>query len=367
MRFHSFYKSSVSVMLPATLVAACLWLNSAPAWAEVKLTDHDIMDRQGFSSPTPAYRFKAPENWAVTGGIRWNKPCSGDELFELVIRSTSPDGRYGFTVAPSHLVMWNDYKIINGGAMGIDPMAAQSNRQMVALVESQRNESRQQTKNTNCHVAVVEGTEQLVRNLILKARPRDARLLSIEVDPAGRKMFEDTIAAGAQVPGVTSVFDFVRVRVAYGAAGVEIEEEVMFGWNMTQQVLDDAMGGRTISQTTFVLSPHSWWAPAGELDEWRSVFRRMSNSLVAHEHWKSQTDMLRRRLAEERQRAANARNEERQRSNDEQHAKFIATIREEGILIIGPAIIKLFYATPVRSTAPNWRIGTTPMLDPAQR
>lgn len=99
-----------------------------PAGAE----PYAISDTEGFATAMTAATIDLPVGWQGQGHVAWNKPCSGNEFYEIIFLATSADGQSGIRIMPGHFISWNDVAVD-----GVDPYLAQM---AVAQSEAARNE-----------------------------------------------------------------------------------------------------------------------------------------------------------------------------------------------------------------------------------
>ncbi len=86
----------------------------ANAGTQLHLRVVEILDESGFGQPVVALRFLAPVDWRVQGGVTWNWQFSCiNELVQLGIQATSPDGSLAFEIFPTWFAEWveDDYEL----------------------------------------------------------------------------------------------------------------------------------------------------------------------------------------------------------------------------------------------------------------
>lgn len=167
-----------------------------------------ILDNEGFAAAMTAATIDLPAGWQGKGHVAWNKPCSGNEFYEIIFSATSADGQSGIRMMPGHFISWNDVAVD-----GVAPYLAQM---AVAQTEALRNQQRTQYRHSNCHVGQVTGTQQLVAQLILPKRPAGATVTAIEPNQALRATYAKTVGVPQQ--GMKSAYDAVTVHLRYGGA-----------------------------------------------------------------------------------------------------------------------------------------------------
>lgn len=304
------------------LIAAAVLAGSAAA------APFEIKDTEGFGTEMTALTLDLPDGWQGQGRIAWLKPCSANELYEVVFSAASPDGQSGMRMMPGHQIVWNDIDVT-----GTDPMFAQISLQQA---EQMRADMRQQFRDSNCHVGTAGGTDQILATLILPRRPAGVRVLRQQPDAARIAQFRQTL--GAQVPGMKTDFDAVVVDLSYpGAGGEAVVERLWLAWYRFQ---DDPAVGRIPGlpqlryQTVTVEAPVFVWAPeaqAGTLDALAAVIAGARADPV----WLEKVRTEQSRRAEERRRtqaqdntAREAARKAREEAADKRHRDFLGIIKQ---------------------------------------
>ncbi|MHA6324384.1 hypothetical protein [Roseivivax sp. CAU 1753] len=311
--------------LGAALGAVLCGVLFAASHAQAQQTrTFDIIDRQGFDAPITAYSLELPRDWSATGDILWSKPCSGNDLYEVVLTVRAPDGLAGMRILPGHQIVW-----LGAMTAGLDAALAQM---AVAQAEAQRNDLRTRFRNTNCHVGQVTGTEQLFQTLVRPARPADMRVTATTPNDAVRKQYAQTFAAAA--PGMQVYYDAVRIDMAYTLGAHPIAESLWLSWYLFQPDPADPVMAGTYQQSFVEPLRLTWVAPAR-----RAVDQATIDALVAsiriNPAWQRRVSEVQRQRAEANRRANEEswaqREADRARAEalrDADHQRFLDMIRQ---------------------------------------
>ncbi len=284
-----------------------------------------ILDNEGFAQQMTAATITLPPGWQGNGRVAWNKPCSGNEFYEILFSATSPDGQSGLRIMPGHLINWNDVDVT-----GVDPYIAQMS---VAQADALRNDQRTQFRNSNCHVGQVTSTQQLIDNLILAKRPAGAKVTAIEPNEALRATYAQTFA---NQPGGKTYYDAVIVHLTYPGANGPVAERDTLSWYMftDDPAMQVAGMPRIIYQATFVDPITLIWAPADRPAD-LALAEAALKGMQADTTWLAKVREVQNARNQQRQKdraeanaAAAAANKARQEAADKQHAAFIDMIRQ---------------------------------------
>ncbi len=181
----------------------------------------EIADNDGFGQPMTALTVQLPEGWQATGRVTWNKPCSANDMFEVIFNATTADGQSGLRIMPGHKVMWTEVRV-----QGVDPyiaqMAVQQNEQTIANM-------RTEFKNSNCHIGRVADSRQILQALVLAKRPPGARIDRIDPNPAGLAQYRAGLGA-APMTGTKLAYDAVIAQISYTGATGPMTERVWLSW-----------------------------------------------------------------------------------------------------------------------------------------
>ena len=287
---------------------------------------YQIADTEGFAVEMTAATIDLPAGWQGKGRVAWNKPCSGNEFYELVFSASSPDGLSGMRIMPGHLVSWNDVAVD-----GVEPFFANLS---VAQAEALRNDQRTQFRNSNCHVGRVSGTAQLIDVLILPKHPAGTKVAAIEPNEGLRATYAQTIGVPQQ--GMKTSYDAVIVHLTYpGTAGM-VEERLYLSWYMFADDPATRIAGMPgfIYQTTFVDPISMVWAPADRAAAELPMVQAALLGLKPNAAWLAKVREVQNARNQQRQKdraAADAAqqdaNRARQEAFDRQNAAFLDTIR----------------------------------------
>lgn len=306
-------------MFARIATAALVTLMALPLQAE----PFAIMDREGFGEVMTAITIDLPPGWTATGRIAWQKPCSGNELFEIILDARSADGLAGLRLMPGHSVQWIGASVDHT----VDPMIA---RMAVAQAESARNQMQTAFRESNCHVGQVADTPAILQTLVLPKRPQGARITRIAPD-------EDKLAAyrasiGQPVPGLVTRFDAAIVDLAWPGAGGEVVERLWLSWH---QFADDARAGYIPGlpgshfQSTTIEGMTFAWAPSTRAVEIEAVANALK-AARADPAWQARVQEVQKKRAEEQARARQQSEAERkmqEAKRDEDHRRFLEMIQ----------------------------------------
>ena len=283
-----------------------------------------VMDAQGFKEPMVAYTVDVPQDWSVEGLVAWQKPCSGNDYFEMGLIARSPDGLTGYRIMPGYQILYYDVS-----PAGLDPDLA---RMLVANNDAQLNELRTKFRGSNCYVARVTGTQQLFQNLILKNRPQGAKVLKSEQNTQVMQMYQSMF--GQTVQGMRNYFDATITALSYPLGGTPIEEIVVFSW---YAFLLDATPGIASSSSQHVVVDQirvGWINPARRAQD-ETALAGIVSSLKVDPAWQREIDAFYKKLASDRSKnneeAARQREIQRQRDEairDQQHRQFLEMITQ---------------------------------------
>jgi hypothetical protein len=68
-----------------------------------------IMDAEGFGQPVQAATILLPSDWKVESGVRWTTQLGCPQnMIQMSLKASSPDGRLGFEVFPDFTWIWYD-------------------------------------------------------------------------------------------------------------------------------------------------------------------------------------------------------------------------------------------------------------------
>ncbi|MCB1339714.1 MAG: hypothetical protein KDK24_01345 [Pseudooceanicola sp.] len=302
------------------LLTWLLWAGAAAA----QMVPYEVTDRQGFDREMVAYTLDVPRDWMVEGQVLWQKPCSGNDLYELVLTARSADGRTGIRVVPGHQILWNEAILA-----GLDPYLE---AQMKAQVEADRNRLRTQWQGSNCHVGLVRDAEALVNSFVLSQRP-GAQVLKRTPNEAMRQQYAQ-LGSGAQVPGMSVAYDAFTLELTYPLGAGPVIERVGFSWYMFQSEIRDATM-YALNQHTVVNALQLEWFATERQDADEALLKQIGASFRVNPEWQRKVGEVQQKLAEQRRQTneQNAQARERDRiqrelRNDQQHQQFLNYIQQ---------------------------------------
>lgn len=278
----------------------------------------EIKDAEGFGREIVAKTVQVPKGWQTRGRIAWNKPCSGNDLFETIFLTQSPDGRAGARIMPGYQFL-EDKAALAPGAIP---------DQMTHLILSQsegfNREMATRFRGSNCAVGTVTDTETILKAVVLRNRPPGTRVTSVQRDKGGFEALNASFGVG--MPGVRIAYDALIVEMEYARGGEPTTEWLFLSWyNFTQEPMD--MGGVVASSSHTIVEPlRLAWAPTNQardlLPKITQIFATMRNT----PDWQRRIDEIYRKDAEARRKAQ----VERDAESDRRHREFIDQIILEG-------------------------------------
>ena len=264
------------------IIFGALALGSAaaaePAYTRLRMVE--IIDQQGFEGPVLAFRFLAPVDWRIGGGVRWNVPlqCQG-ELVTVQVRATAPEGDRAFEILPARIWRWSE-----------DP----------GDVRMWQMDS---TPGNQCAIAPPMGAADfLTQSLPGRLRPR-FEVIAVEPAPA---VAEALAAETEQLHAINTPVrtDAARIRVRYADRGGEVEEWLTAGvLQIASQTMSSsaAMQGQMAMTTTYLSSASrifGFRAPAGRLDQNQRLFATMIASAEVNPVWEAALNRVAMNLAQ---------------------------------------------------------------------
>ena len=107
--------ASIRTTVSLTLALAVSVASASPRAAGEAAADHlrlrlvTIMDAQGFGQPVQAASILLPSDWKVESGVRWTTQLGCPQnMIQMSLKASSPDGRLGFEVFPDFAWVWYD-------------------------------------------------------------------------------------------------------------------------------------------------------------------------------------------------------------------------------------------------------------------
>ncbi len=331
----------VTLMLPAALGAA----ESRSSPPPLRMTQHTIVDRQGYGGPIEALGLLVPSGWETQSDVRWAKPCSGGDLYDIRLRTRASDGRTGLQYLPALKFETLAARVTGGwDGLGVPPQEG------VALFAQQQQQIAASFQGTNCHAFLPRTPREIVERIVMPSRPPDARIVEVEdlpeVAQARLAALRQIQATGGSQPGDTLVAQAGIVKIRYGGKGGMLEEAFFVAFGGFHSVTPMTPG--LVVDRSFVISDPlvSFWAPQGELEPHAELFRSVLNSVRANPRWESANAQVRRNIAEINRRGAAARQKifqqaqqeisdsqmeswrRRDASSDYIHQEFMETVNE---------------------------------------
>ena len=299
--------------LRAMLLGAGLALGG-PALAD----PYAVIDNEGFGAALTAFTLELPPGWHAESRVAWTKPCSANELYEVILTASSPDGQSYLRMMPGHSVQWFETTV----DASVDPAIAQM---ALAQAEANRNQLQTTYRNSNCHLGRVNGgTRQIIDTLILPNRPAGARVVQIRPNEQTLALYK--AGFGAQQPGLVVTYDSVIADLGYtGPAGAMVERLWLTWYQFADDPQANYMAGvpslhyqaTTIDTITFAAAPA---ARAADLDTAAGILA----SVKAETQWTAKVREVQDKINAERQRAA----KERSDAQDKRNKDFIDMIRQ---------------------------------------
>ncbi len=269
----------------------------------------EIMDAEGFDRKMVAKTVQVPKGWQTSGRIAWNKPCSSNDLFETIFLTQSPDGRAGARIMPGYQFL-EDKAAVAPGAIP---------DQMTYLILSQsegfNREMASNFRGSNCAVGAVADTETILKAVVLRNRPSETRLVSVQRDREGFQALSASFGGG--LPGVQLTYDALIVEMEYARGGVPTTEWLFLSWyNLTQEPMD--MGGVISSSSHTIVEPlRLVWAPTNQARALLPKITRIFSSMRSAPDWQRRIDDIYRENAKVRRKAQAERDAESERRTRE--------------------------------------------------
>lgn len=239
----------------------------------------EIMDEQGWGAPVVAYRFLAPVDWVVEGGIQWNAStqCSTD-MVTAQFRARSPDGAYHFEAFPIFFSQW------------VEDAQLRSFQEMDA----------QQGK---CRVGPPFEARQFLAEILTPAFRPGAQVSSTAPAPdVVRAVEQNYRELAAAMPNLSVSIDAATAVISYSESGSTFEEKLMASTAVTSdQIMSfQAMSGGPMTTTTqyysFAENVFGFKAPQGQLAESEALFGAMLRSLQPNPAWQRALSQFRQNI-----------------------------------------------------------------------
>ena len=288
-----------------------------------------FLDRMGFDQPVEAFSILFPRGWRTEGGVQWGaiQGCRG-EFVRNHVKATSPDGAWQFETPMMRSFSWtSDAMLLQTMQAGAQAGGCAINRPFTAQ-QYIEGFARQELKALAANIRLDEGRLAVFRTL-------DEQANNIARQYGNQSRQESSVAQG-------------ELSFPDGSEGILLATVV----NAVMNKPDFLNGGATQITTTAAM-PFVMRCPAGRREECARMFNMIMASDRVNPVWREAKDrflgrlgqmehaasMDRIRLMGEQSRAyaraqsdAADRNmrdwESRQASQDQQHKRFVQTIRE---------------------------------------
>ena len=285
-------------------LAFTIWLPVA-AGAE----PFEIKDAEGFEREMVAHVVNVPSGWISTGRIAWNKPCSGNDLYETLFVTRSPDGQNGARIMPGYQFFMDTAEMAPGYPPdpSLDLIVAQSEASLQNMAS--------QFRGSNCAVAVLNGTQDIIDRLILPNRPSGARVLKSQANQSELDFMKQTFGAASQ--GVRLAYDSQIIDLGYTLNSVETTERLYLSWyTFLQEPID--LGGVIVSNRHSVIDPlRLVWSPSTSAAQTIPQLEQMLGSIQTDPAWQQRVNEVRRAIQKQNDDARKRRDAEREKRHND--------------------------------------------------
>lgn len=281
-----------------------------------------VIDDEGFGAQMTAMTLDLPAGWTGSGKVIWNKPCSGNELYELSVMATSADGQSGIRMKPGHQLQWVDTTV----DASVDPYLAQMALAQAASLKAQM---KTQFQRSNCHFGRLDGpeaqvTQGLIRALILPDLPAGAQVTGMQPNPTMLASYKAAMLP-AQA-GFFSRYDAQIVDLAYAGSAGPMVERLWLTWS--QFGSDPAAPGlpgfpRTDFQTLTLDTITFAFAPASRPQDIEAAAAAIQGAKV-DARWSAELRKVQDKIAEERRKTQKDKSD----AFDRQNKAFLDTIMQ---------------------------------------
>lgn len=261
------------------LLALAAGLASAPPRAAGEAApDHlrmrlvKITDAQGFGRPVQAASILLPSDWKVESGVRWTTQLGCPQnMIQMSLKASSPDGRLGFEVFPDFTWVWYD-----------DPTAQYYARQ-----------AEQSSFAPGCAVLPPFDAPDYLQNAFLPRWRAGSPLVDIGrvAELAEAMALEYQALVGGMQSGVQTDFDAALATLETPRDGRTDSEWVLASTIRTTTALPSAssvwMGTlqMTASYRSAAVSQFAARAPKGELEKNQRLFEAIYRSFRIDPRW----------------------------------------------------------------------------------
>lgn len=275
----------------------------------------EIKDSEGFERPMVAHVVIVPSGWQSSGRIAWDKPCSGNDLYETLFVTRSPDGQSGARIMPGFQFFMDSARPAPGYPP--DPMI----NMMVAQSEASLQNMASQFRGSNCAVGELRGTQDIVNRLILPNRPAGTRILQSKANQSEINMMRQTFGGG--LDGVTISFDSQIIDLGYTLNNTPTTERLYLSWfNFTQAPFD--MGGVIVSNSHTVVDPLRFvWSPTSNANQAIAQLENILGGIQTDQAWLKRVNEVREAIKKQNDSARAQRDAE----SDKRHKDFIQSIQ----------------------------------------
>ena len=275
----------------------------------------EIKDSEGFERVMVAHVVNVPTGWNSSGRIAWNKPCSGNDLYETLFVTRSPDGQNGARIMPGYQFFMDTARIAPGYPP--DP----SLNMIVAQSEASLQNMASQFRGSNCAVGVMNGTQDIIDRLVLPNRPSDARILASNANQSELNLMKQTF--GTALQGVRVSYDSQIIDLGYVLNAVPTTERLYVSWyTFTQEPFD--MGGVVVSNSHTVVDPLRFvWSPSVNANQAIPQLEQMMGSIQTDRAWQQRVNEVRQAIQKQNE----ADRKRREAERDRRHNEFIQGIQ----------------------------------------
>lgn len=261
------------------LLALAAGLASAPPRAAGEAApDHlrmrlvKIVDTQGFGQPVQAASILLPSDWKVESGVRWTTQLGCPQnMIQMSLEASSPDGRLGFAVFPDFTWVWYD-----------DPTAQYYARQ-----------AEQSSFAPGCAVLPPFDAPDYLQNVFLPRWRAGSTLVDIgRAEGLAEAMaLEYQALVGGMQSGVQTDFDAALATLETPRGGGTDSEWILASTIRTTTALPSAssvwMGTlqMTASYRSAAVSQFAARAPKGELEKNERLFETIYRSFQIDPRW----------------------------------------------------------------------------------
>jgi hypothetical protein len=243
-----------------------------------------IVDERGFEQPMTALTILVPTDWQFHGSVVYAQAvgCHAN-LVKLVLRASSPDGRLAVELLPGNTWQWTDDANMRN-------LMQQSNRQ------------RAQFGGRGCDIMAPMTADQFLRQSVLPAARRGARVLGSEPMPEAARRLQEEAAqvqemAARQGIRATVRSDAGRLRLSYTQDGQPVEE-----W-LTAMTSSLAMPGPSFDMRSGRMGQALFYsnsanhvfavrAPQGQLDAQEKFFQLIMGTVRVDSRWQARVQQV---------------------------------------------------------------------------